>query len=283
MNTFFTANRFTFDTTVPTIMGILNATPDSFSDGGKFNRVDVALRHAETMVKAGAKIIDIGGESTRPGAKIVNADEELARIVPIIEAIQREQLDVCLSIDTNKPDVMREVIALDVDIINDVKGFSATGAIDAVANASVGLCIMHMQGLPETMQRNPRYDDVLAEVKSFLHTQADKLVTAGVNASRICIDPGFGFGKTPEQNMLLLKHNRELCEHYPVLFGLSRKSTLGVILGDTDACRETASVVGALLALQNGASIVRVHDVKATADAIKVWQNMQSPELLNKA
>lgn len=280
MTKYFTANKYSFDTSTPTIMGILNMTPDSFSDGGKFNRVDVALKHAEAMLKAGVDIIDIGGESTRPGAKLVSTDEELARIVPVIEAIQREKLDVCLSIDTNKPDVMREVIDLDIDIINDVKGFTATDAIDAVANSSVGLCIMHMQGLPETMQHNPHYDDVLGDVKSFLHKQAEKLKHAGVAASRVCIDPGFGFGKTPEQNMLLLKHTRELCEHYPVLFGLSRKSTLGVTLGDTDACRETASVVGALLALQNGASIVRVHDVKATADAIKIWQTAQMPERL---
>ncbi len=268
-----TAGRFRLDLSRPVIMGILNVTPDSFSDGGQFNTVDSALRHTEAMLAAGADIIDIGAESTRPGAALVDEATELSRLLPVIEAINA-RFDCCLSIDTNKPAVMREVLARGVSMINDVRGFVAAGALQVVADSDAALCIMHMQGLPKTMQERPSYDDVVGEVQQFLCTQADKAVAAGIDKTRICIDPGFGFGKTPAQNLLLLKHTQVLAEHYPVLFGLSRKSTLGVILGDAQADRTAASVAGALLAVQQGASIVRVHDVQQTADALKVYLAM---------
>ncbi|PID61156.1 MAG: dihydropteroate synthase [Gammaproteobacteria bacterium] len=268
-----TAGRFALDLSRPQIMGILNVTPDSFSDGGRFIDVYSALHHVEDMLNAGADIIDIGAESTRPGAALVDEATELKRLLPVIDAINT-RFDCCLSIDTNKPAVMREVLARQVSMINDVRGFVAEGALETVADSDAALCIMHMQGLPENMQQQPSYHDVVNEVKHFLCTQADKALAAGIAKDRIVIDPGFGFGKTAEQNMLLLKHADLLASEYPLLFGLSRKSTLGVILGDAVADRTVASVTGALLAIQNGASIVRVHDVKATADAIKVYQAM---------
>lgn len=273
MNKTLKAGKFSLDVSRPHIMGILNVTPDSFSDGGKFNNVDSALHHVEQMLADGADIIDIGAESTRPGAALVDEATELSRLLPVIEAIN-SRFDCCLSIDTNKPQVMKAVLQRGVSMINDVRGFVAEGALQAVANSDAGICIMHMQGLPQTMQKNPRYQDVVSEVRRFLSCQVDAALAAGIGAERICIDPGFGFGKTPEQNMLLLKHTASLANDYPVLFGLSRKSTLGVILGDDKADRMVASVTGALLAVQNGATIVRVHDVKQTADAIKVYQAM---------
>lgn len=268
-----TAGRFTLDLSRPQIMGILNVTPDSFSDGGKFNNVDSALRHVEAMLHDGADMIDIGAESTRPGAALVDEVTELSRLLPVIEAIN-ERFDCPLSIDTNKPTVMREVLARDVAMINDIRGFTAEGALAAVANSNAAICIMHMQGLPDTMQNNPNYQDVVGEVTRFLLAQADKAKSAGISTNRITIDPGFGFGKTPEQNMLLLKHTDLLVKHYPVLFGLSRKSTLGVMLNNDKADRTIASVTGALLAVQNGSAIVRVHDVKETRQAFQIYQAM---------
>ncbi len=263
----------TLDFSRPLIMGILNVTPDSFSDGGKFNTVDKALHHVENMLSHGADIIDIGAESTRPGAALVSEKTELSRLLPVIDAIN-ERLDCLLSIDTNKANVMREVLTRKVVMINDVRGFTDEGALEVVSQSQAYICIMHMQGLPETMQHNPKYEDVVGEVKQFLLTQANKAQRAGIRAERILIDPGFGFGKTPEQNMQLLKHVDLLAQHYPVLFGLSRKSTLGVVLGDNNADRTIASVTGALLAIQNGARVVRVHDVRETAEALKMYQAM---------
>lgn len=273
MNTILQAGRFQLDFKRPHIMGILNVTSDSFSDGGQFTTVDNALRHVERMLRDGADIIDIGAESTRPGAALVDENTELSRLLPMIEAINA-RFDCCLSIDTNKPAVMRAVLDRGVAMINDVRGFVADGALQTVANSTAAICIMHMQGQPDSMQNNPSYGDVLGEVEAFLLAQATKAQAAGIAAERITIDPGFGFGKTPTQNMLLLKHADKLALHYPVLFGLSRKSTLGVILGDDQADRRIASVVGALLAVQNGAAIVRVHDVCATAKALAVYQAM---------
>lgn len=270
-----TAGRFTLDLSRPQIMGILNVTPDSFSDGGQFNRIDKALYHVERMLKEGADIIDIGAESTRPGAALVEAHTELRRLLPVIEAINTH-FDCCLSIDTNKPQVMQAVLEYGVSMINDIRGFSATGALETVAKTKAAICIMHMQGIPKSMQSAPRYNNLLEEVNTFLLQQAKAAEASGITADRITIDPGFGFGKTPMQNLLLLKHTAALAAYYPVLFGLSRKSTLGVILGDGQSDRTSASVTGALLAVQNGASIVRVHDVKPTADAIKVYQAMQA-------
>ncbi|MGY0398829.1 MAG: dihydropteroate synthase [Ostreibacterium sp.] len=261
------------DLSRPLIMGVLNVTPDSFSDGGQFNTLDKALSHAEKMLNDGADIIDIGAESTRPGADLVDEDTELSRLLPVIEAI-KERFDCCISIDTNKSAVMHQVLSRDVNMINDVRGFVAQGALAAIADSQAAICIMHMQGLPKSMQKNPNYSDVVDEVKTFLLSRAKVAIAMGISADRITIDPGFGFGKTPEQNMLLLKHNEQLAKHYPVLFGVSRKSTLGVILGNNNADRTVASVTGTLLAIQNGASIVRVHDVKQTAEAIAVYQAM---------
>ncbi len=268
-----TAGKFSLDLSRPQVMGILNVTPDSFSDGGKFNSTDKALKHVEQMLNDGADIIDIGAESTRPGAALVDEQTELSRLLPVIEAIN-DRFDCCLSVDTNKPAVMKAVLERGVSMINDVRGFVADGAFETVADSQAAICIMHMQGLPQTMQEKPSYHDVVGEVKNFLLMQVEKAKQVGITDDRITIDPGFGFGKTPQQNMLLLKHTEELAKHYPVLFGLSRKSTLGVILGDDKADRTVASVTGALLAIQNGASIVRVHDVKQTVDAIKVYQAM---------
>ncbi len=265
------AGRFAIDLSRPQIMGILNVTPDSFSDGGKFNTLDNALKHTEQMLKEGADIIDIGAESSRPGAALVDEKTELERLLPIVEAINK-RFDCCISIDTNKPCVMQEVLCRGVSMINDIKGFTAKGALETVAHSDAALCIMHMKGLPKNMQENPCYQDVLTEVEGFLLEQVQKAKKLGIADNRITIDPGFGFGKTPEQNMLLLKYIDVLAQHYPVLFGLSRKSTLGKVLGDDLADRTIASITGALLAVQNGASIVRVHDVAGTVDAIKMYK-----------
>ena len=273
MKNFLKAGKYKLDLSKPQIMGILNVTPDSFSDGGLFISVDNALRQTEKMLNDGADIIDIGAESTRPGAALVDEQTELSRLLPVIDAIN-QRFDCCLSIDTNKPLVMHEVLQCGVGMINDVRGFVAEGAVETVAKSDAAICIMHMQGLPQSMQENPRYNDVVCEVKSFLLQQAQVAIKSGISANRITIDPGFGFGKTPEQNMLLLKYTQKLADNFPVLFGLSRKSTFGVILRDNVANRTVASATGALLAIQNGASIVRVHDVRQTADAIRVYQAM---------
>lgn len=264
------AGSVTLDLTRANIMGILNVTPDSFSDGGRFTTLDKALFHTEKMLQDGADMIDIGAESTRPGAELVDESTELSRLLPIIEAI-KSRFDCVISVDTNKPAVMREVLSLGVNMINDVRGFVAEGALETVAASQAAICIMHMQGLPKSMQRQTDYRDVVAEVTAFLLAQADTAMAAGIERSRILIDPGFGFGKTPEQNMQLLRQTQQLAANYPVLFGLSRKSTLGVILGDDTADRTIASVTGALLAVQNGAAIVRVHDVRETRDALAVY------------
>lgn len=261
------------DLTRANIMGILNVTPDSFSDGGRYTTIDTALFHTESMLNAGADVIDIGAESTRPGAELVDETTELQRLIPVIEGI-KERFDCCISIDTNKLKVMKTVLDLGVNMINDVRGFVAEGAFEALAASNAAICIMHMKGLPKSMQKQTNYTDVVSEVETFLLNRAGQAIATGINKNRITIDPGFGFGKTPAQNMQLLQQTQRLAEHYPVLFGLSRKSTLGVILGDDSADRMVASVTGALLAVQNGAKIVRVHDVKATKDAFDVYYAM---------
>lgn len=271
------AGSHTLDLNRAHIMGILNVTPDSFSDGGRFTTLDKALFHTEDMLASGASIIDIGAESTRPGAELVDESTELSRLLPVIEAI-KARFDCCLSIDTNKPTVMREVLTCGVGMINDVRGFVADGALETVAASDAAICIMHMQGLPKTMQTQTDYTDVVAQVEAFLCARAEQAIAAGIDASRITIDPGFGFGKTPQQNMRLLQQTQRLAANYPVLFGLSRKSTLGVVLNDNDADRTVASVTGALLAVQNGAKIIRVHDVKATQDALAVYYAMLAAE-----
>lgn len=257
-------------------MGILNVTPDSFSDGGQFERLDLALRHAERMLAEGVDIIDIGGESTRPGAHAVNEAEEQDRVLPVIEAIA-SRFDTAISIDTSKATVMRAAVEAGAGLINDVNALRGDGALEAAAVLQVPICLMHMQGAPRTMQASPRYVDVVAEVKSFLLERADTCQQAGVARENIWIDPGFGFGKTLEHNLQLLRGLPILVESgYPVLAGLSRKSMLGAITGRDVDGRLAGSLAVALMALQGGAQILRVHDVAETSDIMRVWQAVNS-------
>ncbi|AOJ64341.1 dihydropteroate synthase [Burkholderia ubonensis] len=270
--------RFTLSFERPLVMGILNATPDSFSDGGRFLAHDDALRQAERMLAEGADILDIGGESTRPGAPPVPLDEELARVIPLVEALR--PLNVPLSIDTYKPAVMRAALAAGADLINDIWGFRQAGAIDAVRDGNCGLCAMHMLGEPQTMQvHEPDYRDVVADVRDFLAERAHALMDVGVAAERICVDPGFGFGKAViEHNYALLAALPDTTparpdgQPYPILAGMSRKSMLGAVIGGKPPTeRVAASVAAALCAVERGAAIVRVHDVAETVDALKIW------------
>lgn len=255
----------------PLVMGILNVTPDSFSDGGRFQGLEFALAHAEEMIRDGAAMIDIGGESTRPGSPSVPVAEELARVMPALYALRT--LDVALSVDTCKPEVMREAIIAGADMINDINGFRAPGAIEAVQDSDCGLCVMHMQATPQTMQQAPGYADVVGEVIAFLHERVDSLVRAGIARERLCVDPGFGFGKTVEHNYALLRQLGRIGAELdlPVLAGLSRKSMIGAITGRPVEARVAGSLGGALAAVAHGAKIVRVHDVAETVDALKVW------------
>ena len=259
------------DATHPVVMGILNVTPDSFSDGGRYQGLEFALSHAEAMIREGAAMIDIGGESTRPGSPGVPLTEELARVMPTLYALRT--LDVALSVDTCKPEVMREAIIAGADMINDVNGFRAPGAIDAVRDSDCGLCVMHMQSTPQTMQQAPHYQDVVQEVIDFLNARVNALVGEGIARERICIDPGFGFGKTVEHNYALLRELARIRETVglPVLAGLSRKSMIGAVTGRPVEQRVAGSIGGALAAVAHGARIVRVHDVAETVDALKVW------------
>lgn len=253
------------------VMGILNVTPDSFSDGGQFHSLEFALSHADQMIDAGVDIIDIGGESSRPGAPAVSLQDELDRVMPVLYALR--ECGKPLSIDTYKPEVMREAIVAEVDMINDINAFRAPGAIEAVLDSECALCIMHMQSLPPTMQARPDYGDVVAEVTSFLRERIDTMIAAGVDPLRLCIDPGFGFGKTVEHNYALLKACGQLRAELglPLLAGLSRKSMIGAVTGRPVEQRLAGSLAGALAAVAHGAEIVRVHDVAETVDALKVW------------
>lgn len=266
--------RYRLDLTRPRVMGIVNLTPDSFSDGGRHAGVQAALAHGERLVKEGADILDIGGESTRPGAEPVPLDEELARVLPVLRGALG--LGVAISLDSYKPAVMRAALDLGVDIVNDIKALREPGALDAVAaHPSCGVCLMHMRGLePKTMQDgDPEYGDVVAEVADFLRERDAALRARGVAAERIALDPGIGFGKRSEHNLALLARQHELLAlGRPILAGWSRKGTLGRLTGREVDDRLVASVAAALAAVQRGARIVRVHDVAATVDALKVWQ-----------
>lgn len=259
------------DAVRPVVMGILNVTPDSFSDGGRYQGLEFALSHAEEMIRDGATMIDIGGESTRPGSPSVPVAEELARVLPTLYALR--SLDCALSVDTCKPEVMREAIIAGADMINDINGFRAPGAIEAVRDSDCGLCVMHMQATPQTMQQAPAYHDVVREVIDFLRERVDTLERAGIARDRICIDPGFGFGKTVEHNYALLRQLGRIRDELglPMLAGLSRKSMVGAVTGRPVEERMAGSVGGALAAVAHGAKIVRVHDVAETVDALKVW------------
>jgi dihydropteroate synthase len=251
-------------------MGVLNVTPDSFSDGGRFSERDSALHQARRMVEEGAAIIDVGGESTRPGAAAATLDEELARVIPVIEALRRESA-VFISVDTHKPEVMRAACDAGADIINDIRALSAPGALAAAARTRAGVCLMHMQGEPRTMQLAPRYDDVVAEVGAFLTARLTACRAAGIDVARLVVDPGFGFGKRVVDNLVLLKHLARFQQlGVAVAVGLSRKSMLATITGRDVDDRMAGSVALAAIAVLNGARIVRVHDVAATVDAIRV-------------
>ncbi|MEQ5839191.1 dihydropteroate synthase [Paraburkholderia acidicola] len=271
--------RFTLSFERPLVMGILNVTPDSFSDGGRYAAYGDALRQAERMMLDGADMLDIGGESTRPGAPPVSLDEELERVIPLVEALHGA--NVPLSVDTYKPDVMRAALAAGADLINDVWGFRLPGAIEAVRDSTCGLCVMHMLGEPRTMQTSePAYEDVVSDVRRFLTERIDALRAAGIAQARISVDPGFGFGKTViEQNYTLLAHLLESAPQaeppLPVLAGMSRKSMLGAVTGRAAPDRLAASLAAAVCAAERGAAIVRVHDVAPTVDALKIWSAMR--------
>jgi dihydropteroate synthase len=256
----------------PLVMGILNVTPDSFSDGGRFQSLEFAISRAEEMAADGADMIDVGGESSRPGSPAVPLDEEMRRVMPALYALRG--LGKALSVDTYKPEVMREAIIAGTDMINDINGFRAPGAIEAVADSDCGLCVMHMQSTPATMQQNPEYSDVVADVIAFLTERIGALTAAGIDRKRICVDPGFGFGKTVEHNFALLRATSRIEQELglPVLAGLSRKSMIGAVTGRPVGQRLAGSLAGALAAVAHGAKIVRVHDVAETVDALKVWQ-----------
>ena len=260
------------------VMGILNVTPDSFSDGGRFAARDDALRQAERMLEEGADILDIGGESTRPGAENVSPARELDRVIPVVEALAAIT-DKPVSIDTSKATVMRAAVASGAAMINDVRALRDDGALEAAADLGVPVCLMHMQGEPRSMQVDPDYQDVVREVAGFLKKRVDACVQAGIARDRIAVDPGFGFGKTVEHNIELLANLRQLQRlGLPVLVGLSRKSTLGAITDRGVDERVPASIAAALIAVRNGANIVRVHDVAETVDALKVATAVQEAE-----
>lgn len=262
-------SRF-LDLSRPHVMGILNVTPDSFSDGGRFSQIDLALKHAAAMVAAGATLIDVGGESTRPGARAVSPVEELERVAPVVEAISRE-LDVIVSVDTSTPAVIRESARLGAGLINDVRSLQRDGALEAVAATNLPVCLMHMRGEPGNMQDNPVYDDIVVEVADFLRERMAACAAAGIGAERVILDPGFGFAKTHEHNLSLFKHMQQLhALGRPLLVGVSRKSMIGKALGREVGERLHGSLALAALAVAKGAHILRVHDVAETVDVVRM-------------
>ena len=273
------AGRFRIDLSAPKIMGIVNLTPDSFSDGGTYSRsARAALAHAERLLAEGAHILDIGGESTRPGAAHVSPEEEWARLQPVVEEIAK--WNVPLSVDTRRSTIMQRLLGNGLaDIINDVSALEDSGAIELLAaHLDTGICLMHMQGLPETMQNNPQYQDVVSEVAGYLKTRAQACQAAGIRSERIVLDPGIGFGKNLQHNIQLMRHLPDLKTQtgLPLLVGVSRKRMIGEITGETEPTQRIhGSVAAALYAAERGAAILRVHDVKATADALKVWQALR--------
>ncbi|MDF7796453.1 dihydropteroate synthase [Pseudomonas syringae] len=260
------------------VMGILNATPDSFSDGGRYSQVDAALRHAEAMVQAGATLIDIGGESTRPGARPVSASEEVERVAPLVEVIARE-LDVIISVDTSTPEVMLATAGLGAGLINDVRSLQRPGALEAAASTGLPVCLMHMLGEPGTMQNDPYYDDLVGEVCAFLAERMKQCVAAGIGQQQIILDPGFGFAKTLEHNLSLFKHMEALhALGRPLLVGVSRKSMIGAVLGRPVDQRLSGGLALAVLAMAKGARILRVHDVAETADVVRMIAAVEAAE-----
>jgi dihydropteroate synthase len=261
----------------PLIMGVVNVTPDSFSDGGTFASAAAAAAHARMLLEEGADIIDVGGESTRPGAPPVALDDERRRVLPVIEALA--DCGAPVSVDTQKPDLMQEAIAAGASMVNDVNALAVPGALEAIAATTAAVCLMHKRGDPRTMQQDPRYDDVVREVRDFLSSRIDAAERSGIGRERIVVDPGFGFGKTLEHNLALLRHLGQFTAlRVVVLAGLSRKSMLGKITGRSVDERVYASVAAALIAVENGAGIVRVHDVAATRDALAVWEAVRKAD-----
>ena len=258
------------DLTHPQIMGILNVTPDSFSDGGQFFGEDVALKQAKQMVVDGATVVDVGGESTRPGATVVSVEREIERVIPVIEAIESE-IDVVISIDTSKPEVMRAAIAAGAGLINDVQALRVKGALDAAFDLDVPVCLMHAQGMPKTMQERPHYEDVVAEVTSFLLERVDICEARGIKRDKLILDPGFGFGKRARHNLRLMKYLEQIVHlDLPVLVGISRKSIIGELLNVSMEERLAGSLAMASLAVWKGAKLIRTHDVKETAQAVNL-------------
>ena len=269
-----TGCRRELDLSQPRIMGILNITPDSFSDGSRFNQLDRALFHAEKMIAEGAAIIDVGGESTRPGAAYVSEQEELDRVVPVIELLS-QKLDVMISIDTYKPAVMAAACQAGAHLINDIKALQEPDALKVAAQSQALICLMHMQGEPQSMQNHPVYKDVVEEVSDFLNNRVAECLAVGIAPEKLLLDPGFGFGKTLEQNYELLGRLNEVQSDYPLLIGVSRKSMIGNLLNRSVDERLAGSIAAALYALAQGARIIRVHDVQATCDAVNVFWRAQ--------
>ena len=271
-----TANNKTLDLSTPKIMGILNFTPDSFSDSGKFFQLDKALFQVETMLKQGASIIDIGGESTRPMAEEVTLEEELDRVVPLVEAV-RKRFDCWISVDSSKAQVMQEAAKVGMDLINDIRALQEPDALQTAVRLALPVCIMHMQGQPRTMQLNPHYDDVVADVLKFMQQRTEQCLASGIKKENLIWDPGFCFGKSVQHNYCLLQQFAVFCEQgFPVLAGISRKSMIGAVLDKPVEQRTVGSVAAALIAAMKGASILRVHDVGETADALKIWLATQN-------
>jgi dihydropteroate synthase len=269
--------NFQFDLSRPLVMGIVNVTPDSFSDGGRHATTEAAIAHAHLLIEQGADILDIGGESTRPGALAVGIQEELDRVMPVIEGLRGAPVPI--SVDTFKPEVMHAAIAAGVQMVNDINALQDAAAMREVAASNVAICLMHKQGDPQTMQAQPHYQHVLAEVGEFLHDRIAAAEAAGIQRDRIVIDPGFGFGKTLAHNLVLLRELDRLAGYgAPVLAGLSRKSMLGALTGRDVGQRMPASLAAALIAVQRGAKIVRVHDVRETVDVLKVWRAVNEQE-----
>lgn len=275
----FICGQYQLNLNRPHVMGIINVTPDSFSDGGQFVSINLAVEQALKLIAEGADILDVGGESTRPGAHPVSLNEELNRVIPVIEALSSVST-VPISIDTYKPEVMRLAIAAGADIVNDIRALQEPDALDIVANSKAGVCLMHMQGLPQTMQLAPQYDDVVSEVKQFLIDRMNVAISHGIAKNRILLDPGFGFGKTRAHNISLIQQLNKLIDiGQPLLVGLSRKSVLGSITGGDESQRLYASIAASVISAMNGAKIIRVHDVKATVDALKVVTVIQQTQI----
>ena len=271
----FNCGRFKIDLSTVKVMGVVNVTPDSFSDGGQFTQTNQAIAHALKLANEGAAILDIGGESTRPNATPVSLQQELDRVIPVIEGLVNV-INIPISIDTYKPAVMQAAINAGASMINDIRGLQEAGALEVAANNQVGLCLMHMQGTPQTMQINPQYNHVVNDVMQFLQTRLQACLAAGIAIERILLDPGFGFGKTRAHNIDLLQNLRQLTTlGQPLLVGLSRKSILGQMTGNDVDARLYASIAASVIAAVNGAKIIRVHDVKATVEALRVVAAIQ--------